>query len=132
MEYYQKWLKVVEITTVFGINCNQGTSPFCHVLCLGMHTNVMLRFMVQALQDPPLCSSTSCTFIANHFLYIKLITMRCCSSPSPFRAENYYLIGLLKALRQCKKYYEFIFHAYTFISMEGVTVSLLDLAELFV
>jgi hypothetical protein len=23
-----------------------------------MHSNVMLRFMVQALQDPPLCSST--------------------------------------------------------------------------
>jgi hypothetical protein len=61
-----------------GISCNQGTRPFCHVLCLGMHTNVMLRFMVQALQDPPSCSSTSCTFIANHFLYIKLIIMICC------------------------------------------------------
>ncbi len=83
-------------------SCNQGTSPFCHVLCLEMHTNVMLRFMVQALQDPPLCSSTSCTFIANHFLYIKLIIMRCCSSPSPFRAESFYLIGLLTAQRQCK------------------------------
>ncbi len=23
------------------------------MLCLGMHGNVMLRFMVQALQDPP-------------------------------------------------------------------------------
>jgi hypothetical protein len=28
------------------------------VLCLGMHSNVMLRFMVQVLQDLPLCSST--------------------------------------------------------------------------
>jgi hypothetical protein len=28
------------------------------MLCLAMHSNVMLRFMVQALQDPPLCSST--------------------------------------------------------------------------
>jgi hypothetical protein len=28
------------------------------MLCLGMHSNVMLRFVVQAFQDPPLCSST--------------------------------------------------------------------------
>ena len=28
------------------------------MLCLGMHSNVMLRFMVQAFQDPPLCSRT--------------------------------------------------------------------------
>ncbi len=28
------------------------------MLCLGMHSNVMLRFMGQAFQDPPLCSST--------------------------------------------------------------------------
>jgi hypothetical protein len=27
------------------------------MLCLGMHSYVMLRFMVQAFQDPPLCSS---------------------------------------------------------------------------
>ncbi len=27
------------------------------MLCLGMHSNVVLRFIVQALQDPPLCSS---------------------------------------------------------------------------
>jgi hypothetical protein len=35
------------------------------VLCLGMHSNVMLRFMVQALQDLPLCSSTvrSCALV---------------------------------------------------------------------
>jgi hypothetical protein len=26
-----------------------------------MQSNVMLRFMVQAMQDPPLCSSTSIT-----------------------------------------------------------------------
>ncbi len=25
------------------------------MLCLGMHSNVMLRFMVQALQEPMLC-----------------------------------------------------------------------------
>ena len=29
------------------------------MLCLGMHCNVMLRFMVQALQDPSLCTSTA-------------------------------------------------------------------------
>ncbi len=28
------------------------------MLCLGMHSNVMHRFMVQAFQDPSLCSST--------------------------------------------------------------------------
>jgi hypothetical protein len=28
------------------------------MLCLGMHSNVMPCFMVQALQDPPLCSRT--------------------------------------------------------------------------
>ncbi len=28
------------------------------VLCLGRHINVMLCCMMQALQDPPLCSST--------------------------------------------------------------------------
>ncbi len=39
-------------------NNNKGTTPFCHVLCLGMHSNVMHRFMVQAFQDPPFCSST--------------------------------------------------------------------------
>jgi hypothetical protein len=28
------------------------------MLRLGIHSNVMHRFMVQAFQDPPLCSST--------------------------------------------------------------------------
>jgi hypothetical protein len=28
------------------------------MLCLGTHSNVMHRFMVQAFQEPPLCSST--------------------------------------------------------------------------
>ncbi len=28
------------------------------MLCLGIHSNAMLHFMVQALKDPPLCSST--------------------------------------------------------------------------
>ncbi len=32
------------------------------MLCLGMHSNVMLCFMVQAFQDPPLCNSTDRTF----------------------------------------------------------------------
>jgi hypothetical protein len=30
-----------------------------------MHSNVMLRFMVQALQDSPLCSSTISTAVKN-------------------------------------------------------------------
>ncbi len=43
------------------------------MLCLGMHCNVILRFMVQVLQDPPLCSSTGKTHfgvdsISVHFL----------------------------------------------------------------
>ncbi len=29
------------------------------MLCLEMNSNVMQRFIVQAFQDPPLCSSTS-------------------------------------------------------------------------
>ncbi len=28
------------------------------MICLGLHSNVMLRFMVLAFQDPPLCCST--------------------------------------------------------------------------
>jgi hypothetical protein len=32
--------------------------PFCHMIRLGIYSNVMLRFMVQALQEPPLCSRT--------------------------------------------------------------------------
>ncbi len=40
----------------------------CHVLSLGMHIYVMHRFMVQAFQDPPLCSSTGmkCLFSATN------------------------------------------------------------------
>jgi hypothetical protein len=35
------------------------------MLCSGMHSNVMHRFMVQAFQDPPLCGSTDVmTFIS--------------------------------------------------------------------
>jgi hypothetical protein len=30
-----------------------------NMVCLGIHQNVIHRFMVQALQDPPLCSSTA-------------------------------------------------------------------------
>jgi hypothetical protein len=53
MAYYPKWLNLL-----FSTSNNLGTTPFCHVRCLGMHSNVMHRFMVQAFQDPPLCSST--------------------------------------------------------------------------
>jgi hypothetical protein len=31
------------------------------MLCFGMHSNMMLRFMVQALQEPSLCSSIDIT-----------------------------------------------------------------------
>ncbi len=48
--------KVIEITI-------QYKQPFCYMLCLGMHSNVMHRFMVQAFQDPPLCRSTYSIFI---------------------------------------------------------------------
>ncbi len=48
--------KVIEIP--IKRNNNKGTTPFCHVLCLEMHSNVMHRFMVQAVQDPPFCRST--------------------------------------------------------------------------
>ncbi len=54
MAYYLKWLNLL-----FNISNNLGTTPFCHVLCLGMHSNVsnvMGRFMVQALQDPAVMS----------------------------------------------------------------------------
>jgi hypothetical protein len=33
------------------------------MLCLGMHSNVMFRFMVQALQDPPLRCITEKNFL---------------------------------------------------------------------
>ncbi len=46
------WINYLEKATI------KEQHAFCHVFCLGIHSNVMLRFMVQALQDPPLCSST--------------------------------------------------------------------------
>ncbi len=55
------------------ISGRHRTTPFCHVLCLGMHCNVMLRFMVQALQDPPLCSNTSDTSL----LFAMLLSVVC-------------------------------------------------------
>ncbi len=60
--------KVVEIT----IQCKQQfrTTPFCHMLCLEMHSNMMLRFIVQALQDPALCSSTFLNLFPCIFLTI--------------------------------------------------------------
>jgi hypothetical protein len=33
------------------------------MICLGMHSNVMLRFMVQAFKDPPLSSSTDANLL---------------------------------------------------------------------
>ncbi len=33
------------------------------MICLGMHSNVMLRFMVQAFMDPPLSSSTDANLL---------------------------------------------------------------------
>jgi len=46
---------------LFSTSHNWGTTPFCHMICFGMHSNEMLRFMVQVFQNPPLCSSTFCT-----------------------------------------------------------------------
>ncbi len=43
-----------------------GTTPFCHMLCLGIHSNVMHRFMVQGFQDPPFCSTTSPCLLWGH------------------------------------------------------------------
>jgi hypothetical protein len=48
MAYYPKcWNNYI-----FSISNNEGTTPFCHMICLGMHSTVMLRFMVQAFQNP--------------------------------------------------------------------------------
>jgi hypothetical protein len=55
--------KVVEIAIKFKQQLRNNTI-LSRVLCLEMHSNVMLRFMVQALQDPPLCSSTSLTAVS--------------------------------------------------------------------
>ncbi len=38
--------KVIRITS--NISNTYGTTPFCHVLCSGMHSNMMHRLMVQA------------------------------------------------------------------------------------
>jgi hypothetical protein len=51
---------------------------------LGMHSNVMLRFMVQAFQDPPLCSRTiltSCTRTVQYFFNhgVVCVPRTCCS-----------------------------------------------------
>ncbi len=37
------------------------------MICLGMHSNVMLRFMVQAFKDPPLCSSTVISYFQSAY-----------------------------------------------------------------
>ncbi len=59
-----------------------GTTPFCHMRCLGMHTNVKLCFMVQALQDPPLCSSTDFTM----YVIVKQII---CESKGGINIQNF-------------------------------------------
>ncbi len=43
------------------------------MICLGIHSNVMLRFMVQAFQDPPLCSSTSTWPNPGGNMYLQLV-----------------------------------------------------------
>jgi hypothetical protein len=52
-----KVVEISQITTEYKQPLRNYTS-FCDLICLGMHSNMMLRFMVQAFQDPPLCSST--------------------------------------------------------------------------
>jgi hypothetical protein len=51
MTYYPK----CEITIYFKLQLSN--SSILSRALLRMHSNVMLRFLVQALQDPPLCSS---------------------------------------------------------------------------
>ena len=58
--------KVIEIT--INISNSYGTTPFCHVLCLGMDSNVMHRFMVQ-VQDALFCSSTFVLLEEISFVY---------------------------------------------------------------
>ncbi len=65
--------KVAKIT--ISIRNNEGNVPFCHVLCLGMHSNVMFLFMVQALQDPLLCSSTLTSTLIFLCSLLSLITL---------------------------------------------------------
>jgi hypothetical protein len=42
------------------------------MICLGMHSNVMLCFIMQAFQDPPLCSSTIEAITVLVFLQLQL------------------------------------------------------------
>ncbi len=74
--------KVVEITIFYKQQLRNNT---IHMLCLGMHVNVMLRSMVQALQDLPLCSSTdSSSFSTLMFILIfnfKLLRFTPCPVP---------------------------------------------------
>jgi hypothetical protein len=62
--------KVVELT----IQCKQqlrNNTILSHAPCLGMHSNVMQRFMAQTFQDPPLCSSTRCCYRKNCCWYYR-------------------------------------------------------------
>jgi hypothetical protein len=47
--------KLVELTILYKQQLRNNTILACALL--EMHSYMMLRFMVQALQDPPLCSS---------------------------------------------------------------------------
>ncbi len=78
MAYYPKWLNLL-----FNISNNYGTTPFCHMLCLGMNRNVMQRFMVLTLQDPPLCSSTAPRTSINALIIL------------PLAKENLLIVGFL-------------------------------------
>jgi hypothetical protein len=49
-----------------------------NVVCLVIHRNVIHRFIVQALQDSPLCSSTAQALFITQFGLIK--TIQCVKS----------------------------------------------------
>ncbi len=74
--------KVVEITIYYK---QQLRNSICHMLCLGLHINVMLRFMMQTLQDPPLCGNNdSFSFSTPMFIFIfnfKLLRFKPCPVP---------------------------------------------------
>jgi hypothetical protein len=46
-----------------------------------MHSNVMLRFIVQALQDPPLCSSTDSSSFSTLMFIFKFAEIHALSGP---------------------------------------------------
>ncbi len=65
--------EVVEITTYYKQQLRNNIILWRDLFRNALHSNVMLRFMVQAFQDPPLCSSTYKTKFNTHvglFLFI--------------------------------------------------------------